>query len=335
MKRGWISLVAIIVAVGCSNNDTVDPGTWYSYRNPVEQSDVQDPAVYLENGKFYLFSAGSTEVAEEGAVQSIIPIMESSDLTSWQRAASVFNEDTKPSFISGVLPACPDIAYVSDKYLLYYSLSKDYSNSGIGVATADLISGPYIDRGRVIQATSSVSGVSSPAFFQDGDVNYLVFGNFNGIYLVRLSADGLRTAGNPVKIASTVFDAPYIIKYEDKYYLFATVGLTEGGASCTCTQVVGRADRVEGPYYNKSLDKMEDGYSELLIGNSSKFVGAGHGTVLTLSDGSTWILYNAYDLSKVDKGRTLMLDRIEWKGGWPTVRGQIGSFCADTPDLNK
>ena len=80
---------------------------------------------------------------------------------------------------------------------------------------------------------------------------------------------------------------------------------------------------------------MEDGYSELLIGNSSKFVGAGHGTVFDVADGSTWILYNAYDLSKVDKGRVLMLDRIEWIGGWPSVRGRIGSFCADTPVVNK
>ena len=327
--------MALVMAFGCSNDDTVNPGTWYSYRNPVEQSDVQDPTVYEENGKFYLFSAGSTEVAEEGAVMSIVPIMESEDLTTWQRSASVFNEDTKPSFISGVMPSCPEIAYIAGKYVLYYSLSKDYSNSGIGAATADLISGPYTDRGQVIKASSNVKGVSSPSFIEDGDSKYLVFGNFNGIYLVKLSEDGLSTVGNPVQLASSVFDAPCLIKHDDKYYLFATDGTIEGEASCVCTQVVGRADRIEGPYYNKSLDKMEDGYSELLIGNSSKFVGAGHGYVFNVEDNTTWILYNAYDLSNVKKGRTLMLDRVEWVGGWPSVRGQIGSFCADTPLMNK
>ena len=156
--------MAILVAVGCSSDDAVDPGIWYSYRNPVEQSDVQDPSVYEENGKFYLFSAvPMNDSAEEGTVMSIIPIMESSDLTSWQRAVSVFDEDTKPSFIKDVMPTSPEIAYVNDKYLLYYSLSKEYSNSGIGVATADLVSGPYTDRGKVIQASSSVNGVSSPS----------------------------------------------------------------------------------------------------------------------------------------------------------------------------
>lgn len=336
MKRGWISLMAVLAAVGCSNDDTVDPGTWYSYRNPVEQSDVQDPAVYEEDGKFYLFSAvPSTGTEEEGTITSIIPIMESSDLTSWQRAVSVFDEDTRPTFIKDVMPTCPEIACVNDRYILYYSLSKEYSNSGIGVATSDLISGPYIDRGRLIQASSSINGVSSPSFIQDDDDNYLVFGNFNGIFLVKLSADGLSTAGNPVQIASTVFDAPCIFKHDDMYYLFATVGTTDGGASCACTQVVGRAERIDGPYYNKGGETMMSGASELLIGSSAKFVGLGHGTVFNVSDGTTWILYNAYDLSNVNKGRTLMLDRINWIGGWPSVRGQIGSFCADTPLMNK
>ena len=181
-----------------------------------------------------------------------------------------------------------------------------------------------------------MNGVSSPSFIQDDDENYLVFGNFNGIFLVKLSADGLSTAGvNPVQIASVVFDAPCIFRHDDMYYLFATVGLATGDESCTCTQVVGRADKIEGPYYNKAGEAMLSGSSELLIGSSAKFVGPGHGTVFNVSDGSTWILYNAYDLSNVKKGRTLMLDRIQWVGGWPMVRGQIGSFCADTPLKNK
>ena len=335
MKRGWASLMAIVAVIGCTNDNTVEPGNWNSYRNPVEQSDMQDPAVIEVDGKFYLFSAGVSQSVQEGDLTSIVPMMESEDLITWQRAASVFNEDTRPTFIGGVLPACPEIAEVEGNYLLYYSLSESYGNSGIGVAVAGLVSGPYEDKGSVIKASGSVSGVSSPSFICDNGTNYLVFGNFNGIYIVRLSENGLATAGNPIKIASTVFDAPYIHKYGDKYYLFATVGVTEGGEACTCTQVVGRADRIDGPYYNKSNDKMEVGYSELLIGNSSKFVGAGHGTVFDVADGSTWILYNAYDLSKVDKGRVLMLDRIEWIGGWPSVRGRIGSFCADTPVVNK
>lgn len=336
MKRGWISLMALAFVFGCSNDDAIDPGTWDSYRNPVEQSDVQDPALFQEDGKFYLFSAAATAPdVEEGTVTSIIPIMESTDLTVWQRAASVFNGDTKPTFIGGTDPICPEIAKVAGKYLLYYSLSKGYDQSGIGVAVADLISGPYVDKGAVIKASSTLTGVISPSFVSDGSNNYLTFGNFNGIYLVKLSSDGLSTAGNPEKIASAAFDAPYIFKHGRYYYLFATVGTTEGEASCSCTQVVGRSENIQGPYVDKGGESMMDGSSELLIGNSAKFVGAGHGCVFDVADGSSWIMYNSYDLSNVKKGRTLMLDRISWVNDWPLVRGQIASFCSDKPVLNK
>lgn len=336
MKRGWISLMMLAVAFGCSNDGTVDPGTWDSYRNPVEQSDVQDPAFYQENGKFYLFSSvPPAEDADDATMTSVIPIMESTDLTTWQRSKSVFNADTKPSFISGAYPICPEIALVADRYLLYYSMST-VEKSGIGVAVCDLINGDYVDRGQIISSTSArVDGVCSPSFISDGGRNYLVFGNFNGIYMIELSANGLSTVGSPVQIASEVFDAPYIYKRGEWFYLFATVGMTDGGAECKCTLEVGRSKNIDGPFVNKGGEEMMKGYSELLIGNSAKFTGAGHGCVFDLADGSTWILYNAYDLSNVKKGRTLMLDRINWADDWPSVRGQIGSYCSDKPVLNK
>ena len=346
MKRGCIGLMAVLLAVGCSNDDTVNPGTWYSYRNPVEQSDVQDPSVYEENGKFYLFSTGATKQAQEGDVISILPIMESEDLTSWQRSSSVFSDETVPKFYPDAVAAAPDIALLDDKYLLYYSKSESFSDCGIGVAISEFPTGPYTNRSSepIIQASSEIAGVSSPAFVQDGDDNYLVFGNFNGIYLAKLSSNGLNVVGKPEIIATTIFDAPYILKHDGMYYLFATVGSIgeiktvnkkEVLQDCDCLQVVGRADNIAGPYLNKSGENMLSGGYEILIGDSSKFIGTGHGSVIQLSDGTTWIVYNAYDQSNITKGRVLMLDRIHWVGGWPMVRGQIGSFCSDSPCINK
>ena len=187
MKRGWIGLAAVIMAVGCSKKDTIDPGTWNSYRNPVEQTDVQDPAVYEDNGTYYLFASGSDD--------SIIPMMVSSNLTGWELAISVFNDETKPTFISGVSADKPSVAKVGDKYLLYYSMFKSAENSGIGVAVADLVTGPYVDQGKLLLSSEyGITGVVSPSFFTDGTSNYLVFGNFGGIYIVELSEDGMSIA---------------------------------------------------------------------------------------------------------------------------------------------
>lgn len=329
MKRGWIGLAAIILAAGCSNKDTIDPGTWNSYRNPVAQSEVLDPAVYEAEGKYYLFATGDDE--------SILPMLESSDLIKWELAISVFNEETVPTFISGVTPESPDLAKVAGKYVLYYTMYKSATESGIGVAVADLPTGPYQDCGKLIKASDfDISGVASPSFFTDGTANYLVFGNFGGIYVVELSADGLGLAPGavPTRIASELYDAPYIKLKDGKFYLFASIGLTSGQASSTCEQVVGRADNVFGPYFNKQSQPLTSDYYEVLLTSSTKFAGPGHGTIFETADGKTWILYNAYDLSDVSKGRTLMLDCVEWQDGWPVVRGGIPSFCADAPVLN-
>ena len=329
MKRGWIGLAVMIMAVGCSKKDTIDPGTWNSYRNPVEQTDVQDPAVYEDNGTYYLFASGSDD--------SIIPMMVSSNLTGWELAISVFNDETKPTFISGVSADKPSVAKVGDKYLLYYSMFKSADNSGIGVAVADLVTGPYVDQGKLLLASEyGISGAVSPSFFNDGGANYMVFGNFGGIYIVELSEDGLSVAAGaaPVKVASELFDAPCVTVKDGSYYMFASIGSTAGGADSSCQQVVARADSPYGPYFDKSSRAMTDDGYEVLVKSSTKFAGPGHGTVFDAGDGNTWIIYNAYDLSDVTKGRTLMLDRVHWQDGWPSVRGSIGSFSADAPALN-
>ncbi len=327
MKRGWIGLAAVIMAVGCSKKDTIDPGVWNSYRNPVEQSDVQDPVVIEENGTFYLFASGSDD--------SIIPMMVSSNLTGWELAVSVFNDETKPTFISGVAADKPSVAKIGDNHLLYYSMDKSAENTGIGVAVASLVTGPYEDRGKLVLGSDyGISGAVSPSFFNDGESNYLVFGNFGGLYVVKLSEDGLSVASSPVKVASELFDAPCVVVKDGKYYLFASIGAAAGGADCVCQQVVGRAESVYGPYFDKNSRAMTDDGYEVLIKGSTKFAGPGHGSVFDVHDGSTWIIYNAYDLSDVTKGRTLMLDRVNWIDGWPSVRGSIGSFSADAPALN-
>ena len=331
MKRiPWILLSVLGAAVGCSRAEGIDPGSWNAYRNPVEQSDVQDPAVIEEDGTFYLFSS---EVVS-GDTEEYIPTMTSKDLTSWTAGTSVFDDLDKPSFISGGKLQSPDIARVDGRYLLYYTLFVNASNCGIGVAEAEFASGPYTDRGALLTtASTGLKGVVSPSFFTDGTDNYLVFGNLAGIYLVQLSADGLSVTGTPVQIADESFVAPALVRHDGKFYLFASTGTTIGGAVSTSHLVYGRADRVDGPYCDRSLREMLDGNAEKLVGVSTKFAGPGNGCVLSLRDGSDWMLYNAYDLSAIDKGRTLMLDRIVWKDGWASIRGAIGSFSAEAPAL--
>ena len=75
------------------------------------------------------------------------------------------------------------------------------------------------------------------------------------------------------------------------------------------------------------------GGGDAVVASGIKFAGPGHGCIVSLPDGSDWMVYNAYDLSDLSKGRTLMLDRIRWTDGWPSIRGTVSSFCTDAPVL--
>lgn len=315
-----------LVLAGCGHQDTVNPGPWNSYRNPVWQEDVQDPAVLLDDGHFYLFSSETSEV--------LLPMATSDDLTGWGATGTAIADADRPSFIADGTLQSPEIAAVGGKYVLYYTLYKSDAACGIGAAVSDVPTGPFKDHGALLTSTAAgILGVSDPAFLADDSANYLVFGHSKGIYLQKLSADGLSTDGLPVKIGSEAFDAPTLLKRDGKYFLLMSMGAATAGASSTCVVVAGRADRPEGPYFDKAGNDLLVGGGETVISSGIKFAGPGHGTVVSLPDGSDWMVYNAYDLSDVAKGRTLMLDRIIWSGGWPSIRGGVSSFCTDAPAL--
>ncbi|MBR1869491.1 MAG: family 43 glycosylhydrolase, partial [Bacteroidales bacterium] len=164
------------VLVSCGGSDGLNPGVWNAYRNPVEQSDVQDPCAIEDDGVFYLFSSEVSSGSGADQVVEYLPTMTSPNLTEWSVGRSVFDDISKPSFISGSKISCPDIAFVGGKYLLYYTLSSS-SATGIGVAEADFASGPFTDKGALITSSASgLTGVASPSFVTDGTSNYLAFG---------------------------------------------------------------------------------------------------------------------------------------------------------------
>ena len=112
MKKPWMILIPLLLT-GCGHKDTIDPGTWNSYRNPVWQTDVQDPSVLLDDGHFYLFSSETSEV--------LLPMATSDNLTFWEPTGSAVDDANRPDFIDGGTVQSPEIAAVGGKYILYYS----------------------------------------------------------------------------------------------------------------------------------------------------------------------------------------------------------------------
>lgn len=334
MRRKYLHLIGLLaLAASCSGNgDSLEMGYFVSYRNPVAQLNIPDPSLVKADGSWLVF-ASETDA-------SVVPTYISSDLLSWTEVDPVFDEETRPTFIRNAKVESPEIVSLGDgSYLLYYTLKAKADSSGIGVATATAVSGPWTDHGEVIRKKDvGVNNIEHPSFIQDDGVNYLVFGGGKGVYVARLSADGLTLdkTSSLTRIAGDEVDAPSIVKHGPYYYLIASVGVTTGGASCPCLTVMGRSDSLFGPYLNKGGESMLDGKYDILIEHSTKFRGPGHVSQLTTDDdGNIWLLYNSYDLTAVSAGRTLMLDKVTWENDWPEVRGAVGSFCANVPVVNQ
>lgn len=66
---------------------------------------------------------------------------------------------------------------------------------------------------------------------------------------------------------------------------------------------------------------MQENHHEVLIDRNEVFVGPGHNSEIVTDDkGADWMFYHAVSVANPE-GRVLMLDRVNWKKGWPVVEG--------------
>ena len=298
------------------------------YRNPVIDYSLPDPSVIRgDDGFFYLYA---TEDIRN------LPIHRSKNLTDWEYVGTAFTDQTRPDFEEKGGIWAPDINKIGGKYVLYYSMSAwgGEWTCGIGCATADNPAGPFTDHGKMFRSNEiGVKNSIDPFYIEDSGRKYLFWGSFRGIYAVELSDDGLSVKEGevPRKIAGTAYEGTYIHKKGGYYYLFASIGSCCEGLRSTYTTVVGRSKNLLGPYVDKEGNRMLDNCHEILIHKSDSFVGTGHNSeIVSDKDGNDWMLYHAVSVENPD-GRVLMLDRVDWQGGWPVVAGDVPSAESRKP----
>ena len=312
------------------------------YKNPVYDSDFADPSYVRceEDGYYYLFATGTKA-----------KIIRTKDLVNYEYVGTAFEE--KPTWGTwGANVWAPDVQYVNGQYVMYYSLSKwDDPNPGIGVATAAHPAGPWTDRGELFRSESIGvnNSIDAMVYQEDGRV-YIVWGSFRGIYLVELESDGLSLKGgidyakeNKVLIAGyetsrpldvSTYEGTYIIKKDKYYYIFLSNGQCCSGAY-TYNLRVARSESLTGPYVDKNgLDVLGGDRGITIINASADFKAVGHNSVLKDDAGDYWTLYHGYKLnldpetyeSKLDTSkRVLLMDKLVFEDGWPSVFGGIPS----------
>ena len=301
-----------------------------TYTNPVVDYSLPDPSVIKgDDGYYYLYA---TEDIRN------LPIHRSKDLVNWELVGTAFTDETRPDFEPKGGLWAPDINKIGDKYVLYYSMSVwgGEWTCGIGCAVADTPAGKFKDCGMMFRSNGiNVQNSIDPFYIEDGGKKYLFWGSFHGIYGIGLSDDGLKVkeGAKPVQVAGDAYEGTYIHKRDGYYYLFASIGRCCEGIKSTYTTVVGRSDKLFGPYFDKQGRSMSDNHHEILIQKNESFVGTGHNSeIVTDKAGDDWMFYHAVKVSDPD-GRVLMLDKIVWEGDWPSVKTNSPSLESEKPVL--
>jgi len=305
---------------------------------PTLKTPVHDPVMIKENNTYYLFCTGFG-----------ISIWSSKDLQNWRKEKPVF--DKAPEWAVKAVPGfrghiwAPDIFYHNGLYYLYYAVSAFGKNTScIGVAinkTLDSASKDFRweDKGKVIQSVPGrdMWNAIDPNLVMDENNNaWLSFGSFwNGIKLVKLDntltavaqpeqwqtiASRKRDFGLADSLAgNAAIEAPFIFKKDKYYYLFVSFDYCCRAEKSDYKIVVGRSEKVFGPYLDKQGISMIQGGGSLVQQGDSNWFGLGHNAVYQFN-GVDYLIFHGYDAA--DKGRSkLIVEQLDWdKEGWPVIK---------------
>jgi arabinan endo-1,5-alpha-L-arabinosidase len=328
-------------------------GTGTSYRNPVSAGFADtyaDPAV-IRGKDGYWYAYGTTDPLNEGeSDRHLLPISRSTDLVTWEYMGDAFTEATKPAWAEQDAALwAPDIRYVDGQYRLYYVVTEttetgvpqtsteSYDNA-IGVAYSDSPTGPWTDSGDPVvdprrQGTDNYLWTFDPHHVMGPDGReYLYYGSYyGGIHVTELSEDGSEAIGPSTQVAiDNKYEGAYVIRRDGWWYMFVSSANCCAGPTTGYSVHVGRSRDIRGPFVDREgvpLNQSRAGGTPVLAPNGNRWIGTGHNAVISDLAGQDWTLYHAIDradpyLTGTDgiNERPMLLDRMDWIGGWPTVR---------------
>ncbi|GIH76454.1 family 43 glycosylhydrolase [Planobispora longispora] len=333
------------------------PGT---YSNPVSRTFADtyaDPAIVRgEDGWWY--AVGTSDPLREGeGERHYLPISRSRNLTDWSYVGDAFTAETLPGWADTAAGAslwAPDIRRVGGEYRLYYvvtqtTVTPEQNDNAIGMATAPTPAGPWTDSGAPVVGPRRGGGgpgdfkwTFDPSHAVDTDgTEYLVYGSYyGGIFITRLDPTGGKAVGEPTMIAiDNKFEGGYLVRRGGYWYLFASSADCCAGPTTGYSVYAGRSRSITGPYADREgvpLVASRAGGTIVIAPNGNRWVGTGHNAVVTDPAGQDWFVYHAIDRADpyLDEPfgineRPMLIDRLDWIGGWPTVRG--GAWASEDP----
>ncbi len=337
MRYSIVMVMALGIAVRLSAQAT--------YTNPVYTSDFADPTVVrAHDGWFYAYGT-NTEVND---TLYHIQVAKSQDLVHWEIAGDAL--PTKPTWADKDFWA-PHVLYdgKQKQYYLYYSGESPDDKIGkcIGVAVSKHPAGPFVDIGQPLVCGEEFINIDPMAFDDPATgKKYLYWGSgFKPIKVQELNDDrvSFKAGTSPADIVQPGKDADYSrliegawIHYRDGYYYLLYSGDNCCGDKANYAVMVARSKKATGPFERYGEVK-KDNNSAILVKNDA-WLAPGHNSVVTDDAGNDWIIYHAIarDAALKDKGRIMLIDKLQYKNGWPYIEtGTPGIKPQPAPTIKK
>jgi arabinan endo-1,5-alpha-L-arabinosidase len=297
---------------------------------------VHDPVIIRQDSMYYIFCTGQG-----------ITAFSSPDMKHWKQLKPVFDKapqwavDAIPSFRGHIW--APDISYHNGQFYLYYAVSAFGKNTScIGLTTNKTLDPSsnnfkWIDHGKVIQSVPGRdmwNAIDPNLIMDEKNTPWLAFGSFwNGMKLVKLDS-ALTAVAQPEEwytVASrkrdfilpdsvagdAAIEAPFIYRHGKYFYLFVSFDYCCRGEKSTYKMMVGRSEKVTGPYADRDGVPMNLGGGSTVLEGDKNWHGVGHNAVGNFN-GTDYLIFHGYDAA--DNGRSkLRIEKIGWFSDWPVV----------------
>lgn len=268
---------------------SVFAGAGETYRNPVIDDNLADPAVILHEGTYYLYATG--EVHGDRGYR----VYTSGDLVHWKRGPVVF-EPSQPHIWAPDVWRDPD----SGRFYLYYT-----ANQTVGVADAAGPLGPFTIRRKLFDRA-----IDAHLFRDDDGRLYLYFVQLPGFRItVQPMANPTEPAGEARVVIQPesdwetrnghVTEGPWMIKHAGRYYL-----IYSGSGADTPDYAVGYATSASplGPFTRARNNP--------IIQRAEGLFGPGHGCAVRDREGKWWHVYHQKRTARIEWDRFICLDPL-------------------------
>lgn len=318
-----------------------------TYTNPVFDVDFPDPTIVRASDGWYY--AYATQTIIDGQTINI-QVARSKDLIDWQHLGDAL--PVKPKWASETQKFwAPHVSQFGDTFYMYYSADPNtLTGLCLAVATSKSPRGPFTDSGKPLKCGASFVNIDPMAFDDKRTGKRLLYwgSGFQPIRVQELAPDRLSfmPGSEPVDLIETIKDenpdnyqrlieGAWMMERDGYYYLFFS-GDNCCGDKAHYAVMVARSKSATGPF--ETLAQAKGKKSSAILERNERWIAPGHNSVVRDSAGDDWIFYHAIDSKNRflkndisgdrDVRRIMLMDKLVYRDGWPTVEKSSPSTIA-------